>query len=396
MKQFLLILLAAFFSTAVYAQTPSKAFEFTDVKILETTPVKDQASSSTCWSFSGIAQIESELLRLHPRDTVILSDMWIVRYTYVEKAIKYLRLYGTSEVGPGGNTHDIYHVIRNYGIVPESVYPGLNYGTSSHLHAELQAAVAAYMGAIAKKPNRGQLSTAWLEGLNGILDAYLGEAPEKFTYKGKEYTPQSFAASLGLNWDDYLSVTSFTHHPFYTSFAIEIPDNWLWGLSYNVPMEDLERIVDYSLENGYTVTWASDVSEPGFQYRKGFAVLPATSLEQIAGSDMAHWTGITADELTRMSATVNGPVPERRVTQQERQTAFDIQETTDDHGMQIVGTATDQDGNKFYKVKNSWGESNLYDGYFYLSPAYLNYKTINITVNRNGIPRDLRERLGIR
>ncbi len=391
----LFFLICFLFSFAAGAQTPPTEFQFTDDLLLEITPVKDQASSGTCWSFSGIAQLESELLRLHPEDTIILSDMWIVRHTYMDKAVKYLRLYGQSSVGQGGNTHDIYNVIRAHGIVPEEVYTGLQYGTDRHLHAELEAAVKGYLAAVVKKPNRGELSTAWQEGLDGILDAYLGPVPETFTYKGKTYTPQSFAASLGLNWDDYVSVTSFTHHPFYTAFAIEIPDNWLWAPSYNVPMECLEQIIDYSLDQGHTLTWSSDVSEPGFLYRQGFAVLPATNLSQIGGSDMARWTGLTQEQLQGMGRSISGPVPERAVTQHERQIAFDNQQTTDDHGMQIVGTAHDQHGNKFYKVKNSWGESNLYDGYFYVSPAYINYKTICLMVHREGIPPELRTKLGL-
>ena len=394
MKRIGLLLLSLLFLNGIFAQPTHEPFRFTDVKILPASKVKDQTRSSTCWSFSGISQLESELLRIHPDHAPLLSEMWIVRHCYFDKAVKYMRLNGTNEIGPGGNTHDIYHVIKNYGIVPEEVYQGLNYGTEQHIHAELQAAVAAYMGAIVKNPNR-TVSTAWQDGLNGILDAYLGEIPETFIYQGKQYTPESYAASLGLNWDDYVSITSFTHHPFYTSFAIEIPDNWLWGPSYNVPMEYFEQVIDYSIDHGYTVTWSSDVSETGFLFRNGFAVMPATKLDEMSGSDMARWTGLTADGLQSMTRTISGPVPERQVTQQERQLAFDNFQTTDDHGMVIVGTATDQQGNKFYKVKNSWGESNLYDGYFYVSPAFINYKTISLMVHKEGVPPELRMKLGL-
>lgn len=375
------------------AQDSTKKYVFIDVKVLPTSPVKNQANSSTCWSFSGIGQLESELLRIGA-DTTQLSEMWIVRHCYLDKAVKYVRLDGTSFVSPGGNTHDIYHVIRNYGIVPQEVYQGLNYGTKQHMHDELHSAIKGYMKAIADNPNE-KLSTAWQSGLNGILDAYFGNVPEKFTYKGKEYTPESYTKSLGLNWNDYVSLTSFTHHPFYTQFALEIPDNWLWGMSYNVPMTDMEKVIDYSLENGYTVTWATDVSEKGFLYRKGFAIVPATNVEDISSSDMEHWLGITKEELAKMNKEINGPVPERKITQEMRQIAFDNKETTDDHGMLIVGIAKDLDGNKFYKVKNSWGTSNLYGGYLYVSPAFVLYKTTNLMVNKNGIPKEIRTKLNL-
>jgi bleomycin hydrolase len=371
MKQLLFLIGCLLIFSAAGAQPSAKDFRFTDERILEVTPVKDQASSSTCWSFSGIAQIESELLRLHPTDTVILSDMWIVRHTYMDKAVKYLRLHGTSNPGQGGNTHDVHHVIREHGLVPEEVYPGLNYGTDRHRHAELEAAVKEYMEAVAKKPD-GRLSPAWQQGLNSILDAYFGPVPETFTYRGKTCTPQGFAASLGLDWDDYVSITSFTHHPFYTSFAIEIPDNWLWGDSWNVPMEYLEQTIDHSLAGGHTVVWAADVTEPGFFHRQGFAVFPVEG-----------------------SGSISGPVVEHTVTQAERQEAFDDHRTTDDHSMLIVGTARNGEGNKFYKVKNSWGTATPFGGYLYVSPAYIAAKTIALTVHRDGIPPELRVKSGL-
>ncbi|MDR2936288.1 MAG: C1 family peptidase [Rikenellaceae bacterium] len=392
----ILTIAAVLLAGSLYAQTPpeSKPYVFTEIKTLATTPVKNQARSGTCWSFSGVGQIESDLLRTG-RGEVILSDMWIVRCTYMDKAEKYVRMHGTVNFDAGGNTHDIFNVIRKYGIVPESVYPGLNYGTDQHTHNEVNAVLKAYLEAVIKNPNR-TLSTAWAAGFNGILDAYFGKMPETFTYQGKSYSPESFAADLGLNWDDYISLASFTHHPFYERFALEIPDNWAWGLSYNIPLDDLSKILKNSIEQGYTATWSSDVSESGFQYALGFAILPATSAKEISGSDQARWTGISDADLWEMNAKVTGMMPEKQVTQELRQLYFDNYQTTDDHGMVIVGTATDPDGNLFYKVKNSWGVSNLYDGYFYVSPAFILCKTTNLMVNKAAIPADIKAKLGIK
>ncbi len=392
----ILAIAAVLLAAPLCAQTlqESKPYVFTETKTLAATPVKNQARSGTCWSFSGIGQIESDLLRTG-RGEVILSDMWIVRCTYMDKAEKYVRMHGTVNFDAGGNTHDIFNVIRKYGILPEEAYPGLNYGTEQHVHNEVNAVLKGYLDAVIENPNR-TLSTAWMAGFNGILDAYFGKIPENFSYQGKNYTPQSFAANLGLNWDDYISLTSFTHHPFYERFALEIPDNWAWGLSYNVPLDDLSRILKNSIEQGYTMTWASDVSEPGFQYALGFAILPATSAKEISGSDQVRWTGISDADLRAMNAKVTGMMPEKQVTQELRQTYFDNYQTTDDHGIVIVGTATDPDGNLFYKVKNSWGTANLYGGYFYASPAFILCKTTNLMVNKAAIPADIKTKLGIK
>ncbi|MEG2605975.1 MAG: C1 family peptidase [Mucinivorans sp.] len=351
---------------------------FTDVKINPTTSVKNQASSGTCWSFSGIALVESELLR-RGKDTLDLSEMWIVRHSYFDKAIKYARMHGSINLAGGGATHDVFNVIDKYGIVPENVYTGLNYGTDKHLHGELDRTIKAYMDAVIANPNRS-LSTAWQNGLNGILDAYLGAVPAKFTYNGVEYTPRSFADSLGLKGSDYQSYTSFTHHPFGVDFAVEVPDNWAWCVSRNVPLDQFIALIDKALSEGKAVLWASDVSEKGFQYNKGFAVLPQANVESLADSEKAKWSTLTEAEKKEAQLNANLNAPEVVVTQKLRQQEFDNYKTTDDHGMLIVGTAVDQHGTKYYKVKNSWGDSGKYHGYFYASKPFVAAKTMNIVI----------------
>lgn len=373
------------------AERTDTAYVFTDIRSVPTTPIDNQSSSSTCWSFAGTGLLESEALR-QGRDTLDLSEMWVVRHTYLDKAVKYARLHGANNFGPGGNTHDVITVLRNHGIVPQEAYEGLRYSRDSiHRHNELDAVLSNYMAAVVKAPNK-TLSPVWQDGLNGILDAYLGECPKKFTYKGQEYTPESFAAAMGLRADDFVSFTSFTHHPFYTRFAIEIPDNWAWEPSANVPVDELIAIVDTALAQGYAVNWSADVSEKGFRYNEGFAIVPAESPEQVAGSDMAHWTGLTKEQLAKMSKKITGPMPEKTITQAMRQEAFDNYETTDDHGMVLVGVAKDQWGNKFYKVKNSWGERGKYKGFFYVSEPFVRYKTIGIVVNRAAVPQAIADK----
>lgn len=387
MKKVLLLAALAVVALGASAQKKKKADEpkkigytFTDQKINPATSVKNQAASGTCWSFSGLAFVESDLIK-NGKGEHDLSEMWIVRHTYLDKAIKYARMHGTVNFAGGGATHDVFNVIDQYGIVPEEAYKGLNYGTTKHQHGELDNALKAYMDAVIKNPNK-TLSTAWIAGVNGILDAYLGEVPEKFTYQGKEYTPKSFAAELGLKGSNYQSYTSFTHHPFGTEFAVEVPDNWAWCLSKNVPLAELISIIDKTLENGGTILWASDVSEKGFQHNKGFAVLPnwETVDMELAGSEAAKWTTMTAKEKEDARTKFDSVLPEMEVTQESRQKGFDNYQTTDDHGMQIVGTAIGADGKKYYKVKNSWDTGNLYGGYFYVSVPFVAAKTMNIVV----------------
>ncbi|MCF8381274.1 MAG: aminopeptidase [Bacteroidales bacterium] len=376
---------------AVTAQT---AYEFTDVKTLKTTSVKDQHRSGTCWSFSGISFFESELLRMD-KGEFDLSEMYVVRNAYADKAEKYVRLHGSLNFAGGGAFNDVSWVMKNFGIVPEEAYKGIEYGTDGHVHGELDILLKAYMDAVIENKNR-ELSSSWLKGLNGILDAYLGKYPEKFMYNGKEYTPQSFMANLGLNMDDYVMLSSFTHHPFYKPFILEVPDNWAWGEVYNVKIEELTQVIDNSLAKGYTVAWATDVSEKGFQYNKGLAVVPTDDIEDMDNLEKGKWEAFTDKEKLAFMYDFSSIKAEKKITQELRQEAFDNYQTTDDHGMHIVGTAKDQNGTEYYKVKNSWGiEDHVYGGYLYVSKAFVEYKTLSILVNKNAIPKKLREELGL-
>lgn len=405
MKKFILGIMA--FGTlsagATYMEAPayddpkieipdSTGFIFTDVKIIPTTPVKDQNKSGTCWCFSGTSVLEDEIMR-HGGPELDLSEMWTVRNCYIDKAKKYIRMGGTINFAQGGSFADVLHGAKNYGMMPEEAYTGLNYGEKKHAHYEMAAALQAYLDAVNKNPNK-KLSTAWLPGYEAILDAYLGKAPETFTYNGKTYTPQSFAKEMGINADDFISITSYTHHPFYESFAIEIPDNWLWAQSMNVPMDEMKKVVDNALDNGYSIGWAADVSEGGFKWRKGYAVLPLPVDEgDLEGTELSRWVQLSDKDREEKQFDIKGPVKEKTVTQESRQTAFDNRETTDDHGMTIIGYATDQEGNRYYKVKNSWDTNQLYGGYIYVSEPFFLEKTISVMVNKNAVPKDIAKKI---
>jgi aminopeptidase C len=322
------------------------------------------------------------------------SEMFVVSKNYTDKAQKFVRMHGTTNFGEGGSFADVLDCIRDYGLVPYQAQPGLNYGDTLPKMSEMDQLLRTYVDVVIKDPNK-KLSTAWLNGFNGILNAYLGECPETFTYNGKQYTPQSFVKFLGINPDDYVSITSFTHHPFYTAFPIEVPDNWRWAYSYNVPLDELMQIIDNSINKGYTVAWASDVSEKGFS-RKGFAVVPDKDAKEGPGSDQSHWLGLTPAEKENRIKNLTGPVPEKKITQEMRQEGFDDYETTDDHGMLIYGIAQDQNGTKYYMIKNSWGTDNPYKGTWYISVPFVQYKTISIVVNKNVLSKELKDKLGIK
>lgn len=397
MKKLLCGALAAGIAATAWAapeHPDSTGFKFTDVKLVKTSPVRDQNKSGTCWCFSSNTFFENEILRKTGK-AVDLSEMFVVWHTYDDKADKYIRTNGKINFSQGGSGLDVPYVWATYGAVPESVYAGLNYGEDNHVHGELEAAMSGYINGVARKSNR-RLSTAWRKGLKGILDAYFGELPETFEYEGKTYTPQSFAQSLGINAADYIPVTSFTHHPFYQSFAIEVADNWLWEKYHNVPMEEMKAIVDNALDNGYSVAWAADVSEPGFNWTDGYAVIPKKKTEKdMNGTELARWVKLSDRDREKESNKISGPREEITVTQELRQEMFDKQETTDDHGMVIVGKAVDQEGNKYYKVKNSWDTNHVYDGFFYVSEPYFLAKTLDILVNREAIPKNIAKKMKI-
>ncbi|MDR0833797.1 MAG: aminopeptidase [Candidatus Symbiothrix sp.] len=392
MKQFFIAIAVLCLCFSVGAKpkvTPVDTFAFKTLKEIPVTPVKNQASSGTCWSFSGLGLIEAELLR-QGKGEQDLSEMFIVWHNYDDKAKKYVRMNGTLNFAAGGSFQDVLDNIKDYGIVPNEVMTGLNYGEESHKHGELDDVLTAYLNVIVKNPNK-RLSTAWQQGFDGILDAYLGKLPEKFTYNGQDYTPQSYAKSLGIQPADYVSITSFTHQPFYTSFPLEIPDNWRWSNSYNVPVNELISIIDQALDKGHTVAWAADVSEKGFT-RTGIAVVPDAKATQGVGSDQARWVGISQADRDSLAKNLTGPVPEKTITQEMRQEAFDRYETTDDHGMLIYGIAQDQNGTRYYKVKNSWAESSGYQGTWYVSVPFVQYKTTSITLNKDALSPELKSK----
>lgn len=378
----------------VFSQTDSiVGYKFTDIKEVKYTPVKNQSRSGTCWSFSGLAFFESELLRMG-KPEFDLSEMFIVRNAYSEKALKYVRFQGNLNFAGGGSFYDVVEAIRKYGIVPEQAYTGLNYGEDIHVHGEFDAVTRAYVDAVIKNSNR-KLTTSWFKGFNGILDAYMGPVPQNFTHQDKSYTPQTFFNFLGINLDDYVYVTSFTHHPFYRKFILEVPDNWAFGDMYNLPLDEFMQIFDNAINNGYSVAWASDVSEKGFAYKHGIAVVPEANLVEMNDSEKAKWTELSQKEKDEMLYKFDKPGKEKVITQEIRQVAFDNYTTTDDHGMLIVGIAQDQNGNKYYKVKNSWGTNDKYKGFFYASEPFVRYKTLSILVHKNAIPKPIAKRIGL-
>ena len=389
-KTFIITAFAALLALSASAQN-SPQYEFTTVQENPITSIKNQYRSGTCWCFSALSFIESEIIRTKG-ESLDFSEMFVVGKSYRDRAVKYVRLDGHLNFAAGSSFGDVLHVIKDYGIVPQEAMPGMNYGTELPEQSELDAALKGYVEAIAKNPNK-KLTTAWLNGFDGIVGAYLGEYPSTFTVDGKEYTPESYRDYLGINFDDYVNLTSFTHHPFYSQFVIEVPDNWRWDAAYNLPIDELMEVMYNAIEKGYTIAWGSDVSEKGFT-RNGIAVMPVEKKKAVAGSDQEKWVGKAAEE---KAEETKPELPEEMViTQELRQDGYDRKTTTDDHGMHIYGIAKDQNGTNYFMVKNSWGETGKYKGIWYASDAFVRYKTMNIVVHKDALPKSIAKKLGIK
>ena len=393
----LLIFLALGISALTVSAQPRIApkmpdYKFTTVKANPITPVKNQYRSGTCWAYSAIGFFESEAIRLGKiTDTLKypdFSEFYVVSNSYYERGIKYVRLDGNLTFGAGSEADDVLDIIRDYGIVPQSEMTGMNYGTELPVQAELDAVLEAFVKTIAKNPNK-TLSTAWTRAYKAVIDEYLGKCPEKFTVDGKEYTPKSYRDALKINPADYVTLTSYTHHPFYTKFAIEVCDNWRGDLAWNVPIDELMTVLDNALNNGFTAAWGADVSHPGFT-RNGLAINLDTKAPVSSGSDQEHWVG---KEEGKPAPVI---VKEIEPTQESRQIDFDNKTVTDDHGMQIYGIAKDQDGKKYYMVKNSWGESGKYKGIWYATESFVRGQSLDFMIHKDALPKDLKAKLGIK
>lgn len=403
MKKILLPIAVCFALTALQAQTPANnkadyktsvtieqprtnmkgsEYKFTVVKTLDANAVQNQNQTGTCWSFSSMSFFESELIRMGKGKDYNFSEMFVARKAYPLKADNFVRMHGKNNMSEGGGFSDVVHVIRQYGMLPEEAYTGKKNPKDLHNHAVLEATIKAITAAAVNDNNPRIDFEAVHSTVEATCDAYLGKVPEKFTYKGKEYTPKTYAEATGINPDDYIFITSFTHHPYYSKFALEVPDNWNWDQMYNLPLNEFQETMQNAINTGYTFAWAADVSEKGFRFKDGLAIVPEKAFADMTDEEKA--------ELSKK------PQPQFKVTPENRQLAFDNYETQDDHGMHIVGIVKDQNGTPYYIVKNSWGtERNECDGYFYASEAYVLYKTTSIMLHKKALPAAIAKKLGI-
>ena len=399
MKKTLLLLSVLLSSTLTLlaqdaeGKNDEEGFVFTPVKENPITSTKNQNRSGTCWAFSSLGFFEAELLRMG-KGEYDFCESFLVHKTYEDRAKASVRLHGDISFSQGGSFYDCVYCMKHYGIVPQSAMPepGTLYGDTLPNFNEFFAILEPQVNAIAKGEHK-KLSPIWFQPINATLDAYLGVCPEEFTYNGKKYTPKSYMESTGLNMDDYVSLTSFTHHPFYEQFIIEVQDNWRWGLSYNLPLDEFMETMTYAVNNGFTFAWGADVSEIGFS-REGIALCPdVEKVKEESGSDYEHWFGKAKTTDDKRKAYTSRPLPEIKVTQEMRQEAYDNWETTDDHGMVIYGIANDQNGKPYFMVKNSWGTNYKYHGVWYASEAFVAYKTMNILLHKDAIPKHIAKKL---
>lgn len=390
MKSLILSCMLVFSASAVFGQ----GYQFTEVVTVPATPVKNQAATGTCWCFATTSFMESELLRMG-KGTYDLSEMFIVRQKYMNQLQdNYLRR-GEGNIGQGSLSHTFMNAYRQVGIVPEEVYTGINYDSERHNHSEMVRYMQALADVAVKEKTR---SPEYYKLIDNLFDTYLGKLPEKFTYKGKEYTPKSFAESLGLNMDDYIELTSFTHHPYYVKFDVEVPDNWEHSLMYNLPLDEMMETVDHALTNGYTVCWDGDVSEKGFSFTNGVAINPEVKkVEDLSNTDRARFEKLGEKERLEEVFKFERPYPEVNVTPEVRQAGFESFVTTDDHLMHVTGITKDQNGTKYYITKNSWGtDRNKFGGYLNMSESFVRAKTIYVMVHKDAIPKAIKGKLGIK
>lgn len=398
MKKYILCALVAALSLGLRAQEakqPSNEPVFTNDVVIPLTSVKNQNRSGTCWAYSTVGFVEAEIIKATGRSWD-LCEMFICHHDYLKRAEVTVRMHGDCDFSQGGSAEDVIATIKEHGICPEDKMPlpGTPQGDSLANFNEFFTVMTPYVKAVANS-NLRKLTPQWKVGLNGILDAYLGEVPTEFVVDGKTYTPQSFAASLGVDWNDYVSITSYTHHPFYTAFPVEVQDNWRQGLSYNVPLAELEAIVENALANGYTIAWGGDVSEEGFTRQGTAYAIDDKGLRDLSGSDQARWLKMRPEAKRSILDSLGTKVPEIVPTEELRQKRFDNWELTDDHGMLIYGKAHDQFGKEFYIVRNSWGETGKYQGAWYMSKNFIYLNAMDIMVNKNAIPKSIRKKLGI-
>ncbi|MBR1468108.1 MAG: aminopeptidase [Bacteroidaceae bacterium] len=397
MKKIMMMAVAAICALPTMAQT-NDSLVFETVIANPVTSIKNQNNSGTCWSYSSLAFLESEVLKKNPKiKDIDLCESFLVSKTYTDRADRNVRTHGDASFSQGGSFYDAIYCMANYGLIPEGnmPYPNTLYGDSLFNFTSFFPPMEAYIKAIAKSEAK-KINPIWKKDVQGMIDNYFGQCPETFKYEGKTYTPQSFVKNyLKLDPNDYVSLTSYTHHPFYSSFILEIQDNWRWASSYNLPLDEFMRVMDEAVRNGWTFAWGADVSEEGFSRRTGknrcVATVPDTKSKAGVGSDQSRWTG----EKAGAKISEADGAGEKVITQEMRQLGYDNWTTTDDHGMQIYGIAKDQNGKEYFMMKNSWGEYGPYKGFWYVSKPYVAYKTMNIVINKNAIPKDIRKKLGI-